>query len=436
MHTQLMTHMRIGIIGGGGHVGLPMGIVLADAGFSVTLIDKDRERLDTIEGGELPFKEPGGKPLLKDALAAGRIDTTTDIEATADCDVIFVVIGTPIDEHHNPQMDVLLNVVKNVMPHLDENQLVVFRSTIYPGTTDLVCELLEDAGYTVGDDVFVSFAPERIAQHKAFKEIVGLPQLIGAPDDESYSRTREIFDTFLEADCLRLNPTEAELGKLFTNMWRYLTFAAANEFYLITESFATHHDVNVNKILDKTGQDYPRFDVPSPGANVGGPCLTKDGWFLVDNIPFNELVSTAYQINEGMPAQIIDRMAQKAPCPEKVAILGMTFKSNSDDTRNSVSFKMEKQLEMKGYRNVVRVEPNVARFDELEDIEDSDWVILMTPHDEFGDFEKIQSYVNNKDCFYCDIWGEWDIARYQSDNGYFFGREIGENEVAVETEVT
>jgi UDP-N-acetyl-D-mannosaminuronic acid dehydrogenase len=427
--------MRVGMIGGGGHVGLPMGIILANAGFSVTLIDKNKNRLDTIENGELPFNEPGGGQLLEDVLSKGRLDTTTDIEATANCDVVFVVIGTPIDEHHNPQMDILLDVVKETITHLNDDQLLVFRSTIYPGTTNLICELIEEAGYSVGDDMYISFAPERIAQHNAFEEIIGLPQLIGAPDEESYRRTAEIFETFLEADCLRLTPTEAELGKLFTNMWRYLTFAAANEFHLITESFATHHDVNVNKILDKTSHNYPRFDVPSPGANVGGPCLTKDGWFLVDNIPFNELVSAAYQINEGMPAQIIDRMARRSPNPEKISILGMTFKANSDDTRNSVSFKMEKQLTMKGYQNIVEVEPNVDDFDELSEIENSDWVILMTPHDEFSEFGTVYDRVDNKKCMYCDIWGTWEAAKYESDNGYFFGHEITDEDVSTETGV-
>lgn len=427
--------MEIGIIGGGGHVGLPMGIVLADAGFHVTLIDKDRDTLNTIENGKLPFNEPGGKPLLEEVLAEDRLGTTTEVNATADCDVIFFVIGTPIDEHHNPQMNPLLTVVDDVISHLTDDQLLIFRSTIYPGTTNLVCELLNEADYTVGKDVYVSFAPERIAQHRAFEEIVGLPQLIGASDDRSYQRTKEIFESFLEEECLRLNPTEAELGKLFTNMWRYLTFAAANEFHLITESFATHHEVNVNKILDKTGHNYPRFDVPSPGANVGGPCLTKDGWFLVDNIPFNELVSTAYQINEGMPAQIIDRMTRKSPNPDKITILGMTFKANSDDTRNSVSFKMEKQLRMKGYRNIVEIEPNTEGFDDFNDVEGSDWVILMTPHDKFEDFEAISRQVDNSNCLYCDLWGTWNIARYDSDNGYFFQHEVDQEEMTIETEV-
>lgn len=424
--------MKIGIIGGGGHVGLPMGIVLADAGFSVTLIDKDEERLRTVENGKMPFSEPGGESMLESVLEAGRLETTTDAAVTADCDVVFFVIGTPIDEHHNPQMEVLLDVVDEIVGYIDENTLLVFRSTIYPGTTNIVCDRLEDAGFTVGENVYASFAPERIAQHRAFKEIVSLPQLIGAPDDESYERTAEVFETFLEAECLRMTPTEAELGKLFTNMYRYLTFAAANEFYLIADSFATHHDVNIHKILDQTGENYPRFDVPDPGANVGGPCLTKDGWFLVDNIPYNELVSTAYQINEGMPAQIIGRMVDKSPDPGKITVLGMTFKGNSDDTRNSVSFKMEKQLQMKGYGQPIEIEPNVDGFDDWNDVEGSDWVVLMTPHDEFADFQTVRDYVDNEDCLYCDIWGFWDEAKHDSDNGYFFGHEIADEHVVAE----
>lgn len=416
--------MDISIIGGAGHVGLPLGIVLANAGFSVTLIDEDRKRLNQIDHGELPFHEPGGQALLEDALAEENLLTTDEIAAASDSDVIFVVIGTPIDEHHNPQMDALFEVVNELITHINDDQLLIFRSTLYPGTTNNVCTLLENSGLSVGEDVYVSFAPERIAQHNAFEEIVELPQLVGAPDGESYDRTKDVFGTILESEVLRLTPTEAELGKLFTNMWRYLTFAAANEFYLIADTFATHHQVNIHRILDRTKQDYPRFDAPSPGANVGGPCLTKDGWFLVDNIPYNELVSASYHINEGIPAQIVQRMATLAPNPDKVTILGMTFKRNSDDTRNSVSFKLEKQLEMKGYTDIIRIEPNTGDFDRWEEMSESDWVIVMTPHGEFEDLAAIRETVDNEDCLYCDIWGLWDEAKYGSDNGYFFGNEV------------
>ncbi|NHX41493.1 MULTISPECIES: nucleotide sugar dehydrogenase [Haloarcula] len=421
--------MNIGIIGGGGHVGLPLGLVMADAGFEVSLIDTDESRLARIQDGEMPFNEPGGEDVLETVLDRDRLQTTTELGVLSNCDVIVVVIGTPIDEHQNPDMEAFLELIDDLTPHLHEDQLVVFRSTVYPGTTSIVCDHLEENGFSVGDDIFLAFAPERIAQHQALEEIVQLPQLIGTFDDESYERTHEVFKTFVEAECPRLRPTEAELGKLFTNMWRYLTFAAANEFYLIAESFSTHHDVNIHRILDQTGHEYPRFDVPSPGANVGGPCLTKDGWFLVDNIPYNELVSAAYQINEGMPSQIVERMAQTAPDPEKITILGMTYKTDSDDTRNSVAFKLRKQLRMNGYRDVVCIEPNVEGFDNWEDIEGSDWIILMTPHSEFTDLEDLKARVGNEKCHVCDIWGFWDRVRHRSDNGYFSLNDITETTV-------
>lgn len=412
--------MDVGIIGGGGHVGLPTGLVLANNGFSVTLIDKDEDQLEAILDGEMPFTEEGGTEKLAAALNAGTLSGTTDLAAVADCDIVIIVIGTPIDEHHNPEMDNLLGVVEAIEPHLREEQLLLLRSTTYPGTTKIVRNSLSDAGFTVGEDVFLAFAPERVTQHRALEEIVTLPQLVGAFDEESFRRTEVFFDTFLEADCHRMTPAEAELGKLFTNMWRYLTFAAANEFYLIADSFATHHDVNVHRILEQTSRDYPRFDVPSPGANVGGPCLTKDGWFLVDNIPYNELVSAAFQINEGMPSQIIDKLSTVEPDPDRIAILGMTFKANSDDTRNSVAFKLRKQLRMNGYEDIVEIEPNCDGFDEWDDLAGADWMILMTPHDDFADLERIATYVGNPDCVVSDVWGYWDITERVNNNAWFY----------------
>lgn len=415
--------MRVSVIGGGGHVGLAMGLVTADAGHDVRLIDKQTDVLDKIKGGKLPYREPGGSDILDDAIEADRIETSEELAGIGNSDIVTVVVGTPIDEHNNPQMENFLQVIDDVIDRLREGQLVVLRSTIYPGTTAIVREKFEAAGFEVGQDVGLVFAPERVAQHKAIDEMRTLPQLVGAFDDASFEGARDFFDTFLETECLRLTPTEAEIGKLFTNMWRYVTFAVANEFHLITDYFADQHDVNIHRILEQTSQDYPRFNVPSPGANVGGPCLTKDGWFLIDDIPYNEMVSTAFQINEGMPAQILQRMRLMAPDPEKVTVLGMSFKRNSDDIRNSVSIKMKKLLERKGYRNVACVDPHCDEFADLDAVADSDWVVVMTPHSAFEDLDAVSERVNNPDCLYCDIWGHWDEMRLESDNGYFYDYE-------------
>jgi UDP-N-acetyl-D-mannosaminuronic acid dehydrogenase len=376
-----------------------------------------------VAAGEFAFREPGGDRRLRRALDDG-LRVTASLSVAAACDAVVIAVGTPIDEHRNPQMGPLLDLLEDLAPDLGDGELVVLRSTVYPGTTRIVERTLGEAGLTVGEDVYLSFAPERVAQHNAFEETVQLPQLVGAVDAASRQRTESLFSSFIEADCRSLSPTEAELGKLFTNMWRYLTFAAANEFYLIADTFAAQHDVNIHRILAAASDGYPRFDAPTPGANVGGPCLTKDGWFLVDNIPYNELVSAAYQINEGMPAQLIARLRADRPDPDKVGVLGMTFKADSDDTRNSVSFKLLTQLRLKGIEDVVAVEPNVDGFDDISDLAGADWVVLMTPHEEFSDLKRIHAHVGNDDCRYCDIWGFWDVAAHHSANGYFAGADI------------
>jgi UDP-N-acetyl-D-mannosaminuronic acid dehydrogenase len=416
--------MDVSIIGGAGHVGLPLGLVLTDAGHDVTIIDKNEKLLESIEDGSFPYYEPGAETLLDDALAADKLDLTTEISAISDSEIVIIVIGTPIDEHNNPEIRNLLNLTVEARPYLQEDQLVLLRSTVYPGTTKRVRDRIEKGPLTVGEDLHLAFTPERISQHNSLKEIINFPQLVGSFSDTGYAVAETFFETFIHADCLRLTPTESEIGKLFTNMWRYISFAVANEFYLIVEEFARDHDVNVHRILNKTGREYPRFDVPDPGPNVGGPCLTKDGWFLADKIPYNEFVSTSFQVNEGMPAQIIDRMSRMEPNPEKVTILGMTFKRDSDDIRNSVSFKLEKQLELNGVTNIVEIEPNVEGFDSWDDVRDSDWVILMTNHSAFDDLKPIFDSVDNPDCLFCDIWGMWEAAKYDSDNGYFYSSEI------------
>ncbi len=421
---KVSEQFEVSVIGGAGHVGLGMCLVLAKAGHRVQCIDKDEKKLEKIESGLMPFKEEGGKEILGDVLEENLLHFSTEIGSIDSSDVIIVVVGTPIDEHKNPEMDNFLSVIEDIKKKVSEGQLIILRSTIYPRSSRVVKELLERDGYKIGEDLYLVYAPERVAQHKTIEEMIKLPQLIGAFDDKSYEFAKFFFNTYLKGDCLRLKPTEAELGKLFTNMWRYIQFAISNEFYLITESF-NEGDINVNKILDKTAHDYPRFNPPSPGANVGGPCLTKDGWFLADNIPYDEMISTAYNLNEGIAKSIINRMMEESPKPEKVTLLGMTFKRGSDDIRDSIAFKFKRKLGIDFPQcDVVEVEPHLKEYDKLEDSKESDWVILVTPHEQFRNLSEIASYVKNEACLYCDIWGYWEELKYKSNNGLFYGKEI------------
>lgn len=411
--------MEVSVIGGGGHVGLGMCLVLAHAGHFVYGIDIDEKKNCLINSGKMPFIEKLGQEYLNQALDKKRLVMLSDLAVVKDSQVIVVVLSTPIDENLNPVITPLRELFVQISPLLEVGQTIILRSTVSPGTTDLVKKLIEkNTGLSVGKDIYLAYAPERVAQGEAILELPDLPQLIGAFDEASYAKVSAFFKSFINAECFSLTPLEAEVAKLVTNMTRYVTFALVNEYHLIGDILG----VNINKIIDACNKDYPRLNLPSPGPNVGGPCLYKDGWFLIERIPYQELISTAFRINEGMPMQILQKLRQY-PHIEKVTVLGMTYKANSDDIRNSLSFKLKKQLDALGYVPVL-IDPFLEDRDPLDAMADSDAVVLMTPHHQFKDLAKLMEIVSNDECLYVDIWGFWSVMRHRSQNGYFFGKEV------------
>jgi UDP-N-acetyl-D-mannosaminuronic acid dehydrogenase len=345
-----------------------------------------------------------------------------------EADVIVIVLGTPIDENLNPRFGILKELMRTIEPFLRPGQLIVLRSTVSPGTTARVKELIEQLrGWQLGEDFYLVFGPERVLQGRSIEELESLPQIVGAFDDESFSRAEAFFSSYVQNECIRLSPVEAELGKLVTNMARYLSFAFANEVYLIADTWGA----NANRMIDAINRDYPRLGIPRPGPNVGGPCLYKDGYFLLERLPFPDLISTSFKINEGMTAQIAIKI-EKMPNIQKIGILGMTFKADNDDVRNSLSFKLRKQLD-NGIHELVCVDPFVEQYSDFEQLQGADCLVLMTPHTEFSDLKRIARLVNNPDCQVIDIWGFWQGMRYQSDNGVF---RMGDAYLGTEAEST
>ena len=408
----------ISVVGGAGHVGLPLCLTLANYDYKVYGIDVNESANKSIMEGSLPFIEEDGGKYLKNALGKHSLIMTSDTSKIQESDIIIIVLGTPVDENLNPLISMLTKTIDENAHFFKKGQLIILRSTVFPGTTGLVKNLIEKkTGCLVGKDIFLVYAPERVVQGKAIKEVQTLPQLIGAFDDKSYKAAEEFFSTFLSDRCFHITPVEAELGKLMTNMSRYVQFALANEFYLIADSFGA----NIHRIIDACNYNYPRQKLPLPGPNVGGPCLFKDGWFLLERFPFNELVSTSFRINEGMTMQIVSKLEQFLHI-KKATILGMTYKAGNDDTRSSLSFKLKKQLERNAY-DLVLIDPFLEEYKDMEKMRGSDVVILMTPHKEFSDLQTIMDLVANDECIYVDIWGLWEHMKYKSRNGYFSGKE-------------
>jgi UDP-N-acetyl-D-mannosaminuronic acid dehydrogenase len=390
---------KIGIIGGCGHVGIPLGLALASRDFQVTLIDINSGAVERIKAGILPFKEEGAEDILK-AHIGKNLFASDNISLTAEQDAVIFVTGTPVDEHHNPNINEVLNVVKTYIKLMRKEQLVILRSTIFPGTTDLIAGLLEERFGSAN----LAFCPERIVQGKGIEEIYKLPQVIAAETEEAYHAAAGIF-LKISPKLIRLSTREAELVKLITNTWRYLEFAASNAFYMMVEN----DGLDFYKIYNAVKEDYPRAaNFPRAGL-AAGPCLFKDTMQLSAFYQNNFFLGqSAMLVNEGMPNFLVARLEAKMATHEiggggvngkKIALLGMTFKANNDDTRESLSFKIKKLLEFKSAVVLVH-DPYIENCPPLEEtLKNADGLILGTPHDEY---KKLDVRVPFVDC-----WGLW-----------------------------
>jgi UDP-N-acetyl-D-mannosaminuronic acid dehydrogenase len=393
-----MTHepmeLDVVVLGGGGHVGLPLSLTLADAGLRVGVYDTNQATLDTIAAGEMPFLETGADELLRSVLATGRLELGTSGEMIERTDTLIVVVGTPVDEFLGPSMTVFERVVDQVAPHLRKGALVVMRSTVYPGTTAYVRQHLAAAGCRVD----VAFCPERIAEGHALEELRTLPQIIGADDDRAAERATALFRRLVDKT-VRTSTKEAELAKLFTNTWRYMKFAVANQFLMIADQAG----VDYTNVLRAIREDYPRAaDLPGPGF-AAGPCLFKDAMqlaaFTADHFPMGQ---AAMQVNEGLPAYIVAALERRygGLAGKTVGILGMAFKAESDDTRASLSYKLRKLLSWAGAR-VLATDPYVDddRLVTLECVlDESDVLVLGAPHTAYRGLR-----IGGKDVV--DVWG-------------------------------
>jgi UDP-N-acetyl-D-mannosaminuronic acid dehydrogenase len=369
------------VIGGGGHVGLPLAIALADRGSRVVVYDVSEKAVAGINAGVMPFSEPGAEPVLQKVLAAGVFSASTDPAVVATAENVIVVIGTPVDEHLNPDPNAIPKALETCLPFFHDEQLLVLRSTVYPGVTALVERRLREAGLSTE----VAFCPERIAEHKAMEELFTLPQIVSSRTETGRARASKLFRTLTD-QIVDLEPEEAELAKLFTNTWRYIKFAAANQFYMM----ANDRGLDFEKIRKGLTHDYPRAqDLPGPGF-AAGPCLFKDTMQLAafsDNT--FSLGHSAMLVNEGLPLYIVTQLEKRFDLENlTVGILGMSFKAGSDDIRSSLSYKLRRVLKFRA-KAVIGTDPHVT--EETDDtllpleavLEKADILIVATPHAEY-----------------------------------------------------
>jgi UDP-N-acetyl-D-mannosaminuronic acid dehydrogenase len=371
------------IVGGCGHVGLPLAIGFASRGLEVGIYDLNQAAVDLVNGGQLPFQENGAQEVLERVLAEDRLSASTDPSVIAGADAVVVVIGTPVDEHLNPDPRAVTRAISDLAPQLRNGQLLVLRSTVYPGVTGAVERLLGELGL----ELDVAFCPERIAEGKAMEELFSLPQIVSGRDQAVRDRAAKLFGNLTDS-IVELEPEEAELAKLFTNTWRYIKFAAANQFYMM----ANDHGLDYDRIRRALAQDYPRAqDIPGAGF-AAGPCLFKDTMQLAAFTDNSFVLGhSAMLVNEGLPLYMVTHLEKTHDLSGMtVGILGMAFKGESDDIRSSLSYKLKRILEFRTKR-VLTTDPYVTVDDSLLPLEqviaESDLLILAAPHKAYADLD-------------------------------------------------
>ena len=364
-----------------GRIGLPLAISFADRGLTVLGVDKDADRLQAVREGRMPFEEPGAQEALDRVRAAGTLTVSDRVADAALAEHIVITLGTPSFSHIEIDISDIRSALDDLLSHLRDGHRIVLRSTIAPGTTDFVAGYLaKHRGFEIGEDVFVAHAPERIAAGRFFEEIDTLPCIIGGVGAESGERVGELFAIF-SAPIVQTTPVQAELAKIWTNIYRYANFALPNLLMMDCEQ----HGANVFAVIDLINRDYPRGGIAKPGL-TGGTCLRKDFAFSEERSNAPGMLLAVSRVNESVPLFLVEGMKRRlgALNGRKIAVLGLAFKGNTDDERDSLAHKLVRLLERE-LADVAVHDPRVATptppFEAT--VAGADAIVIAANHAEF-----------------------------------------------------
>src|SRR3954447_754122 len=384
-----------------GRIGLPLALSFADAGLTVLGVDNDTRRLDGLRERRMPFKEPGTDELL----ARVGLELSPRAADAAQADAIVLTLGTPAMSHIEIDIGAIRAVLDDLLPLVRPEQLIVLRSTVAPGTTEFVAGYLEKhRGFHVGEDLFVAHVPERIAADQFMAEISTLPCIVGGIGEASGERAAKLFEP-LGAPIVQTTPVQAELAKIWTNILRYATFALPNLLMMDCERYGA----NVFDVIELINRDYPRGGMKAPGFTAG-TCLRKDFAFSEERSPAPGMLLAVSRVHETVPLFLVDGVKRRVGGSlreRRVAVLGLAFKSDTDDERDSLSHKLIRLLERE-LADVAVHDPVVATptspFDEA--VTGADVIVVATNHTEYSTPEALRSIAElaGPDCLVVDPW--------------------------------
>ncbi|MBC2258203.1 nucleotide sugar dehydrogenase [Listeria booriae] len=373
--------MKITTIGLG-YIGLPTSILFATHGHHVRGVDANPAVVETLNQGYIHIEEEGLQALYNEALQAGNFEAAL---TPSDSDAFIIAVPTPNneDEYKSCDLSYVISAVESTIPYLEKGNLLIVESTIAPRTTeDVVQPMLEAAGFTVGEDIFLAHCPERVLPGNIAYELVHNPRIIGGITPACTAVAKKMYQTVVQGELIESTASEAELSKLMENTYRDVNIALANELAKIGLDL----EINALKVIEMANR-HPRVNLHSPGPGVGGHCLAVDPYFVAAASPtFSPLIQTARQINSSMPHFVVEnvtKLMENAP-NRKITIFGLTYKGNIDDTRESPAQEISWMLQRAGF-DVTEYDPHVAHatMPIEEACHDSSLILVLTDHAEF-----------------------------------------------------
>ena len=410
---------------GMGYIGLPTASVFANKSVQVTGVDTNTHIIEGLKAGKPHIFEPGLGELLLEAIHSGHLAISNDV---VPADAFIIAVPTPFYGDKRADLRAVVAASEAVVPHLQRGNLVILESTSPPRTTvDIVAPILEKSGLKAGEDFLLAYSPERVLPGRILQELVANPRVIGGIDPVSAQAGRDLYRIFVKGDIILTDATTAELVKLMENTSRDISIAIANEFSRMAQAF----DVDIWEAIGIANL-HPRVDILRPGVGVGGHCIGVDPWFLVEAAPeIAQLIKTARQVNDGQPAFVAEHIRQISSGLQgkRIAFLGLAFKPNVDDVRESPAVELVYHLQQAGAR-VLAFEPfkpdaglpHISQVDRLEDaLAEADLIVLGVGHDRFKGLDpgKVRQQTRAKLVY--DGVNAWDKTRWEAAGFEFYG---------------
>ena len=386
-----------------GYIGLPTAALLASNGYLVKGMDNNQDVVNTINKGAIHIIEPGLDEVVQLTIENGSLRAFSEVQSG---DIYIICVPTPFHRDSDlpsPNIDYVKEATENLLPHLKKGDMVILESTSPVGTTQMILTTLEESGIDTST-ISIAYCPERVLPGRIMVELLNNDRVIGGINEESTRKVKDFYKTFVKGEILETDSKTAEMCKLTENSFRDVNIAFANELSMLCDN----NGVDVYELI-QLANHHPRVNILQPGTGVGGHCIAVDPWFIISKDPEkSRLMRVAREVNDIKPEWVVGKIKEKAELLEtkRVACLGLAFKPNIDDLRESPSVSVVESLTRSDYE-VYCVEPNIDKHETYnlinlkEAIEDFDLIVVLVKHKEFISAEVLEKLINKDALDFC-----------------------------------